>query len=144
MTLPLQDSYKLCSLADAWILQFHSVWMLGTWEFQKWQLKNNNLEVNLVNRDHKKWRTAIDSCLIMLILFVTKVSFACGFIGNDLNCVCLCFVCRLQNRKFSWTKFWKIIWNVAGCIKPIRLRYIEKLLDGKTVTASGWGRTCDG
>jgi hypothetical protein len=34
--------------------------------------------------------------------------------------------------------------NFTCCIKPIRLRYIEKLLDGKTVTASGWGRTCDG
>jgi len=38
----------------------------------------------------------------------------------------------------------KIIWNVAGCIKPIRLRYIEDCLDGKPVRISGWGSTFTG
>jgi len=40
-------------------------------------------------------------------------------------------------------KVLEIIWNVSDCIRPIRLRYIEKLFDGKTVTVSGCGRTCD-
>ena len=104
-------------LTVAWILQFHSVWKLGTWEVRKWQLKNNNnVVVKLVNRDHINCRTAIYSCLIMLILFVTEVSFACGFIINDLTrsqrvtkysalCVFV-FVCVLKTLNFSWTKFW--------------------------------------
>ena len=116
MTLPLYDTYILRSLMNAWILQIHSVWMSGTWGVQKWQLKNKNLEVNLVNRDHINCRTAIYSCLIMLIFFVTEVSFAFGFIRNDLArsqhvtkknvlCVCVC-VCFLQSRKCTWTKIW--------------------------------------
>jgi len=85
MTLPLYDSYILRSLTVAWILHFYWVWMLGTWDVQKWQLQNKNLEVNLVNKDHTKCHIAICSCLIMVILFVSEVSCACGFIGNDLT-----------------------------------------------------------
>ena len=64
-----------------------------------------NLEVNLVNRDHINRLTAIYSCLTMLIFFINEVSFACGFIGNNIKrsqhvtkcnvlcmflCVCAC------------------------------------------------------
>ena len=124
MTLPMYDSYKLCSWTDAWMLQFHSVWMLETWEIQKWQLRNNNLEVNIVNKDHINFHTAIYSCLTMLIFFINEVNFACGFIGNNIKrsqhitkynvlcmfvCVCACvrarvIACILQIHKFSWTK----------------------------------------
>ena len=61
-----------------------SQWMLGTWEVKKWHLKRNNLEVNFVNNDHVNCRTAIYSCLIVLMLYGTEVSFEFGFIGNDI------------------------------------------------------------
>jgi hypothetical protein len=88
----------------------------------------------------------------MLILFVTEISFAFCFIGNYLTrsqrvtkygvlCVCLCLYACYRIISFHEQSFGKIIWSVAACIQPIRLRYIEDCLDGKPVRVSGWGST---
>jgi hypothetical protein len=87
----------------------------------------------------------------VLILYGTEVSFAFGFSGNDIkrsqhvtkyNVLCV-FVCVLNILSFHKKSVGKIFWNVAGCIKPIRLRYIEDCFDGKSVRVSGWGRNSD-
>jgi hypothetical protein len=62
---------------------------------------------------------------------------------NTMYCVCLCLYACYKIVSFREQSFGKIIWNVAACIQPIRLRYIEGCLDGKPVRVSGWGRTSD-
>ena len=128
------------------MLQFHSVWMLETWEIQKWQLRNNNLEVNIVNKDHINFHTAIYSCLTMLIFFINEVNFACGFIGNNIKrsqhitkynvlcmflCVCACVRAWLR-AFYKFINFHeRSIRNVADLIQRIRLCYRKKSLLGK-------------
>jgi hypothetical protein len=63
-------------------------------------------------------------------------------------CVCVCVCVCVFNAcdkivRFHEQSFGTIICNVAGCIKPIRLRYIEDCLDDMPVRVSGWGRTSD-
>jgi hypothetical protein len=89
----------------------------------------------------------------MLKLYLTEISCAFIFRGNDIKktnilkntmyCVCLCLYEYYKSISFHEQRVGKVIWNVADCIRPIRLRYIEGCLAGKSVTAMGWGRTSD-
>jgi len=100
------------------------------------------VEINLVNRDHINPHTTIYNCLTLLIFFINEVSFACGFIGNNIKIsqhvtkynvlcmsVCVCACVRACYKIICFRE--RSIRNVADLIEPIRLYYRKEILLGK-------------